>query len=231
MKEKNELNVRSEEAYRSLRTNIQFASVDKEIKSILVTSSIPGEGKSTVASNLAISLSYTGKKVILVDCDLRKPTIHRKLELSNQDGVTDALVKGYQLKRVLKKKSDTLHLVTAGTLPPNPAEIVGSEAMVKFIESLKNDYDYIIIDSPPLLSVTDPQLLAVQADATLLVVRENKAKLRLVTRAYETLKHVNANVIGTVLNDCKESFGGYSYYYEYGEKKVSENKFMFWKKN
>lgn len=208
----------SSEAYRSLRTSLQYSSVDRELQTIVITSSVPGEGKSMISSNLAFSMSEMNKKVLLMDADLRKPTIHKKLNLSNQIGLTDGIVHKLPLTEVIQKVNDYLHVMTAGKSAPNPAEIVGSEAMTHVLNQLKEEYDYIIIDTPPVLSVTDPQLLAIKADGTVLVVREGSVKHKLVLAAYKELEKVQANVVGTVLNDCEEKTKGYSqYYYQYEE--------------
>ena len=208
----------SKESYRSLRTNVQYSSVDKKLKTIIITSSIPGEGKSTVAINLAISMSEMNQKVLLIDADLRKPTLHKKMKLSNQVGLTDGIVCNLSWNEVIQKINNYLHVIPSGKIPPNPAEIIGSKAMDNLLDRLKEEYDYIIIDTPPVLSVTDPQLLAVKVDGTLLVVRERVAQNKLVLSAYQELLKVQANVIGKVLNDCKEKMVGYSKYY-YEEKK------------
>ena len=206
------------EAYRALRTSIQYSSVDKELRVLSITSSIPGEGKSTIAANLAFSMSEMEKKTILIDADLRKPTIHRKLKLSNLKGLTEGIVYKLELGEFIQMPYENFHVMTSGKIPPNPAEIVGSEAMSHLIEQLKELYDYIIIDCPPVLSVTDPQLIATKVDGTILVVREGKAKSKMVLTSYEALQKVHANVIGTVLNDSKQQTKGYSkYYYQYEE--------------
>ncbi len=208
----------SMEAYRSLRTSIQYSGIDTELKSLVVTSSIPGEGKSTVASNLAKSFSKMNKKVLLIDADLRKPTIHKKLQLSNQVGLSDLIVQKFNPSEVIQKVDDQFDVLTAGKIPPNPAELVGSEKMSQLLSYLKETYDYIIIDTPPVLSVTDPQLLALKADGTLMVIREGKARQKLILNAYKELKKLNVNVIGSILNDCGQKMGGYSqYYYQYEE--------------
>ena len=206
----------SAEAYRSLRTSIQYSSIDEELKTIVITSSVPGEGKSTVASNLAKSFSEMNQKVLLIDADLRKPTIHKKLSLSNQVGLSDLIVQKLPISDVIQVLGDDFHVMTSGKIPPNPAELVGSEAMTQLLMHLKEVYDYIIVDTPPLLSVTDPQLLALKADGTLLVVRQGIARHKFVLNAYKELEKVQARVIGTVLNDCEQKSKGYSkYYYAY----------------
>lgn len=221
----------SMEAYRSLRTSIQYSGIDTELKSLVVTSSIPGEGKSTVAANLAKSFSEMNKKVLLIDADLRKPTIHKKLQLSNQVGLSDLIVQKLSPSEVIQKVEDQFDVLTAGKIPPNPAELVGSEKMSQLLSYLKETYDYIIIDTPPVLSVTDPQLLALKADGTLMVIREGKARQKLILNAYKELKKLNINVIGSILNDCGQKMGGYSqYYYQYEEQSVNKKR-LFGRKN
>ena len=221
----------SMEAYRSLRTSIQYSGIDTELKSLVVTSSIPGEGKSTVAANLAKSFSEMNKKVLLIDADLRKPTIHKKLQLSNQVGLSDLIVQKLSPSEVIQKVEDQFDVLTAGKIPPNPAELVGSEKMSQLLSYLKETYDYIIIDTPPVLSVTDPQLLVLKADGTLMVIREGKARQKLILNAYKELKKLNINVIGSILNDCGQKMGGYSqYYYQYEDQSVNKKR-LFGRKN
>ena len=191
------------ESYRSLRTNIQYSSIDKHVKTLVVTSSNAGEGKSTVAGNLAYTFFQGGKRVLIIDCDLRKPSLHRKFNVSNEVGLTDVLVGTSELNKVMKKIDDNLYLLTTGTLPPNPAEIIGSNTMENFLEECKINFDYIILDTPPILPVTDSKLLAIKADATVLVVRSEISKLKHVSQAFKELGKVNANVIGTILNDVE----------------------------
>lgn len=219
------------EAYRSLRTSIQYSGIDTELKVLVVTSSIPGEGKSTVASNLAKSFSEMDKQVLLIDADLRKPTIHKKLKLSNQMGLSDLIVQKLNPTEVIQKVDDQFHVLTAGKIPPNPAELVGSEKMSQLLSYLKETYDYIIIDTPPVLSVTDPQLLALKADGTLMVVRAEKTKQKIVLNAFKELEKLNVNVIGSVLNDCGQKMGGYSQYYYQYEEQPAKRKGLFGRKS
>ena len=191
------------ESYRSLRTNIQYSSIDKQVKTLVVTSSNAGEGKSTVAGNLAYTFFQSGKRVLIIDCDLRKPSLHRKFNVSNEVGLTDVLVGTSELNKVMKKIDDSLYLLTTGTLPPNPAEIIGSNTMENFLDECKINFDYIILDTPPILPVTDSKLLAIKADATVLVVRSEISKLKHVSQAFKELGKVNANVIGTILNEVE----------------------------
>ena len=213
----------SAEAYRSLRTSIKFSLIDKPIKTIVVTSSLAGEGKSTVVVNLAYSLSQDGARVLVIDCDLRKPSIHENFLLSNEKGLTDVLFGKSDLKGVTKKIEGSLFLITAGTILPNPPEILGSKEMENLIKELKINFDYIIIDTQPILPVSDTLLLASKADATLIVVKARKTKEKIVKESYERLIEAKANVIGTVLNESDKSLDN-KYYGNYGDGKNKKGK-------
>lgn len=210
----------SAEAYRSLRTSIKFTSVDKPIKTVVVTSSVMAEGKTTVSGNLAYILSQDGARVLLIDCDLRKPSVHYNFFISNNEGLTDVLVGNCDLKNVIKKVDESLYVITAGTIPPNPSEILGSKSMEKLLEELAINFDYIIMDTPPVLPVTDALVLAAKSDATLMVIKARKTKEKMVKQTYDHLMEVRANVIGTVLNECDKSIDNKYYgYYEEGKSK------------
>lgn len=213
----------SAEAYRSLRTSIKFSLIDKPIKTIVVTSSLAGEGKSTVVGNLAYSLSQDGARVLVIDCDLRKPSIHENFLLSNEKGLTDVLFGKSDLKGVPKKIEDSLFLITAGTILPNSAEILGSKEMENLIKELKINFDYIIIDTPPILPVSDTLLLVSKADATLIVVKARKTKEKMVKESYERLIEAKTNVIGTVLNESDKSLDN-KYCGNYGDGKNKKGK-------
>lgn len=204
------------ESYRSLRTNIQYSSIDKQVKTLVVTSSNAGEGKSTVAGNLAYTFFQNGKRVLIIDCDLRKPSLHRKFNVSNEEGLTDVLVGTSKLNNVMKKIDDNLYLLTTGTLPPNPAEIIGSNTMENFLEQCKINFDYIILDTPPVQAVADAQILSTKVDGTIIVVRAGVTKKEDIHDTVNTLKKVNANIIGTVLHAVDSSKN--KYYYYYGEE-------------
>lgn len=204
------------ESYRTLRTNIQYSSFDKEYKVIMVTSSEPGEGKSTTAGNLALCLAQGDKKVILIDCDLRKPSIHKKFKISNIVGLSDVIIGKEELVTAVHRYNSNLMVLTSGKIPPNPSEMLSSKAMTTLIENLKEKFDYIILDTPPVQAVTDSQILSTKADGTILVVRAEGTKKDSVQNALSLLKKVNANVIGTVLNGVDNSRN--KYYYYYGEK-------------
>ena len=206
------------EKYRNLRTSIEYSSVDKKLQTIVITSGEKGEGKSTVSVNLAYIFAKQEKKVLIIDCDLRRPTVHKKFELSNQVGLTEVLVKKVELDQAIQKLDYGVDVLTSGKIPPNPAEIVGSKSVEKLFEYLKTIYDYIIIDTPPVEIVTDGVILAGKADGTILVVRANKTKDTSVIEAYTELKKVNANVIGTVINAVEIPKDKYGYYGYSGKK-------------
>ena len=204
------------ESYRTLRTNIQYSSFDKEYKIIVVTSSDPGEGKSTTAGNLALSMAQDDKKVILIDCDLRKPSLHKKFKISNLVGLSDVMIGKTDLVKAVHKHNKNLVLLTSGKIPPNPSEMLSSKTMGNLLETLKENFDYIILDTPPVQAVTDAQILSTKADGTILVVRAERTRRESVQNAVNLLKKVNANIIGTVLNGLDE--GRNKYYYYYGDK-------------
>ncbi|MBS5884521.1 MAG: CpsD/CapB family tyrosine-protein kinase [Clostridium sp.] len=204
------------ESYRTLRTNIQYSSFDKDYKVIMVTSSEPGEGKSTTSGNLALCLAQGDKKVVLIDCDLRKPSIHKKFKVSNIVGLSDVIIGKEELVAALHRYNKNLVILTSGKIPPNPSEMLSSKAMTALIENLKENFDYIILDTPPVQAVTDSQILSTKADGSILVVRSEKTKKDSVQNAIGLLKKVNANIIGTVLNGVDNSKNKYNYYY--GEK-------------
>ena len=165
---------------------------------------------------LAYTFFQNGKRVLIIDCDLRKPSLHRKFNVSNEEGLTDVLVGTSKLNNVMKKIDDNLYLLTTGTLPPNPAEIIGSNTMENFLEQCKINFDYIILDTPPILPVTDSKLLAIKADATVVVVRSEISKSKHVSQAFKELEKVNANIIGTILNDVE--MYSEKLYYDYSNK-------------
>lgn len=204
------------ESYRTLRTNLQYSSFDEEYKVIVVTSAEPGEGKSTTAGNLALSIAEGDKKVVLIDCDLRKPSLHKKFEISNTAGLSDVIVGKESISVVGYRYNNNLTVLTSGKIPPNPSEMLGSKSMKALIDALKKVFDYVILDTPPVQAVTDAQILSTRADGTLLVIRAEKTKKDSVVNSINLLKKVNANIIGTILNgvDTKRN----SYYYYYGDK-------------
>ena len=201
------------EAYRSLRTNIQYSSFDKKYQTLVVTSANPGEGKTTVAGNLALALAQGESKVLLVDCDMRRPSIHKTFKISNTYGISDLLVGNKKLESVAHKYNDNLTIVPSGKIPPNPAEMLGSKAMTAFLEEMKKHFDYIVLDTPPLQAVADAQILSTKVDGSLLVVRAGVTKKDAVHNAVSIINKVNGNIIGTVLNAADNSKDKYYYYY------------------
>lgn len=207
------------EAYRTLRTNIQYSSFDKEIRTIVVTSAEMAEGKSTVAGNIAISFSQGEKKVILIDCDLRKPSVHKNFKVSNLVGLSEVLLGKVVLQKAVKKRGENFHFLTSGKIPPNPSEMLASSAMTTLIEKLKEEYDIIVLDTAPLKAVTDAQILSTKVDGTILVVRAARTKRDVVIDAKNLLDKVGANIIGTVLQAVENTRGKYYYYYGNDEER------------
>jgi tyrosine-protein kinase Etk/Wzc len=210
------------ESFRHLRTNVQYAQLDKPLKTILVTSPNPKEGKSTIAANLAITLAQTEQRVLLIDADMRRPTIHALFGLKKDPGLTDLLFGSATLEEVTRQDVlDNLWIIGAGTKPPNPAEILGSIKMKEFIKTVRLAYDVVIFDSPPVLAVTDAAVLSTAVDGTLLVVSSDKTHVQALGRATEVLKGIGNTPVGVVLNnfDIRKAYGGYygsSRYGNYG---------------
>lgn len=214
------------ESYKSLRTNLSFASVNSNNKIIIVTSSIPGEGKSTVALNLSITLAASESKVLIIDCDLRKPALHKYLGLSRSKigGLTNVLSGSKSVEECIVHFNDIgISFLSSGPIPPNPAEILGSKKMETLIKELSKKFDYILLDTPPVSVVTDAAVLSNFADGVLFVIRQNYTNYETAQIAKRNLENVEAKVIGCVLNNFKakksnKSYDYYSYKYEYASK-------------
>lgn len=210
------------EAYRTLRTNIEFSNIDRSIKSIVITSSNPNEGKSTVAINLSVAMANANKKVLLIDSDLRKPTLHLFVGVSNDTGLTNVLVEDVDYKKLVKSISDLEHLdiLISGPIPPNPSELLGSNKMKIFLEKVLEDYDMIFLDSPPVGLVTDAAILSTVVDGTILICAAGETEIDQAKVAKSLLEKVNANIIGVVLNKIPIKKGKYyKYNYYYGQDK------------
>ncbi|MCA9929385.1 MAG: polysaccharide biosynthesis tyrosine autokinase [Anaerolineales bacterium] len=223
------------EAYRVLRTAIQFAVADDKSKRVLlVSSAVPEEGKSTTAANLAIVMAQAGNRVLLVDADLRRPSQHRVFKVSNKRGLSDLMLQfaadgskddmqGLLEDAVQQTPVDDLSLITCGPIPPNPSELLASQKMDTMLEAAAIDYDFVILDSPPVLAVTDSMILSAKADAMLMVVRARKSRKQYVKDVTERLQEVNANVLGWVLNSLKPKSEGHSAYYYYRDPYYAES--------
>ncbi|MFQ5836047.1 MAG: polysaccharide biosynthesis tyrosine autokinase [bacterium] len=223
------------EAYRTLRTNIQLANLDRPPRSLVVTSAGPLEGKSTTALNLAVALAHKESKVLLVDADLRKSVIHKALKLDNSTGLADLVHNHDSLEAPVKpsdsdltlnlggleaavKRLDTvdnLWVLTSGSKPSNPSELLGSSQMSSLIEQAKKEYDYLVFDTPPLMSVSDGAVLSSQTDAILVVIRPGKLKKEVALRTKELVERIQTPVLGAVLNNVEPNHSDYYYYYRY----------------
>ncbi|MGB5287301.1 MAG: polysaccharide biosynthesis tyrosine autokinase [Ignavibacteriaceae bacterium] len=216
------------EAFRALRTRIQFSRVNTEsLKTILITSSAPQEGKTTISSNLAGSFAQSKKKVLLIDCDLRKPSVHKLFGRERIPGLIDYLTGNAKLDKVLNQSDlENLNFITAGTIPPNPAEMLDSLEMRTFLKKMRDDYDLIILDSPPIIAVTDSEILTSMVDGTLLVVSAENTEIDLMERSVELIRRENTQFLGTVLNNFsyKSGYGSYyKYYYYYSRPEVKSS--------
>ena len=213
------------EAYRTLRTNIQYSSFDKKMQTILITSAEAAEGKSTVSGNLALTFAQNDSKVIIIDCDLRKPSVHKNFKISNRIGLSELLLGKAELQEAVQQRNDNLFVLTSGKIPPNPSEMLASSVMTNLIGKLRKEYDVIILDSAPVGAVTDPQILSTKVDGTILVTRAERTKRDIVLEAKNSLEKVGANLIGCVLHGVENTKGKYYYYYgSDGEEKKKKVK-------
>lgn len=202
------------EQYRTIRTNMQFSSVDNELNSILITSSGPEEGKSSVAANLAVVYAQQGKRVLLIDADLRKPTVHYTFRLDNLRGLSNVLVGEISIEdAVVHTDIETLDVMTCGPIPPNPSELLASRRMETLLKEAQLSYDMVIFDTPPVLAVTDAQILANIVDGTVLVVRSGETEIEAAQKAKEALEPAKAKLLGVVLNGREKKASNYYYYY------------------
>lgn len=207
------------EAYRVLRTNLQHSTADRPARTLLFTSAGPEEGKSTILSNLAVTLAQAQKRVVVVDCDLRKPTVHKTVDLDNAQGLTTVLVGAATVEDVTQHidVAGCLDVISSGPFPPNPAELLDSERMRLLLPELDRRYDYVLADPPPVLAVADATILASRVEGVLLVVRSRVARNDMLREAKRLLEKANARILGVVLNDVTLSDDGYRYYCYYGK--------------
>jgi capsular exopolysaccharide synthesis family protein len=204
------------ENYKAIRTSILLSSADNPPACLLVCSMAPKEGKTTTAANLASALAQQGKKVILIDADLRRPRIHKVYERENQAGLSSHLAGNSDPVIITDKLPDGIHIMTSGPIPPDPSELLGSKRLAALIETLRQTYDFIIIDSPPLMSVSDSLILAKLADGTVIVTRAAKTTYDMAQKGLKQLRDIGAHVIGLVINGADFRKSGYDYYYGYG---------------
>lgn len=204
------------EAIRIIRTNIQFSSADKNVKTILVTSSIAGEGKSFISSNLATAFAQNGKKVLLIDCDLRRGRLHKIFDLENDKGLSDLLItdiksdfSGYLKKTRIKN----LFLLTSGSVPPNPSELLDSKKNQALIGLLSKRFDYVIFDGTPVGGLTDSVIMAKYVDKVVIVCSVNYTKVEQLINTQKTLENIDADIAGVVVNKIPEAYSGYYGYY------------------
>lgn len=215
------------EAFRSLRTNLEYSSVDDPVKTMLVTSSGESEGKSTIAANLAIVEAQSGKNVVIIDADMRRPKVHVQFNKSNRKGLSDVITGKLSIDDVLKTydQVENLSIITCGTIPPNPSELLGSERMSQFIKELEGRFDLVIVDSPPMV-VSDTQILSGKVDGIIFVVIPGQTRAIRALRPIEELHRINAHILGVVANKIPKNrdyyYGGYNYYSPYGNRYISE---------
>lgn len=204
-----------DEAIRTLRTNIQFSDIDHKLKKLVVTSSVPDEGKTTIAINLAKSFAQNNMKVLLVECDLRNPSLNKELKVENNLGLTNVLLNKKDVSYAIMKdfEEENMDILLSGPIPPNPAEILSSESMKNLLTSLEDKYDYIIIDSPPAGIITDAAILSTISDAVIMVTRSNSTKKEELRSAIEKIKAVNGKILGIVLTFVQKENSRYGGYY------------------
>lgn len=216
------------EAYRTLRTNIQFSNVDGQLKTLCVTSSGPSEGKTTTTTNLVETFAQAGNRVLIIDGDMRCPRVHKVFKLSNTKGLTNVLAGQYTLGEVTQVAGTDVTVMTSGPIPPNPSELLGSQKMKDLIQQLKQQYDVIIIDAPPVGVVTDAAILSTIVDGTILVVASGKTEIDGAKRAKQLLENVGARLVGVVMTMIpvsKKGYYGYQYYSYYdGEQSETPKK-------
>lgn len=222
-------NTSAAEAYRSLRTAIQFVGVERPAQVIQITSALPSEGKTTTVANLGLALARGGKRVALVDCDLRRPRLHELFEVPGEGGLTSVLLREIPLSEAVHAVADQPHLelLTSGEVPPNPIELLTFGDFASVISTLRDDHDYVIVDTPPILPVADARVISALVDLTLLVVAANSSAEKDIRRSIELLQQVDARVVGTVLNNIPSrgrNSLSYGYWYSYGSRPLRQRR-------
>jgi len=207
------------EKFRGIRTNITFSSADTKVDTLIVTAEKPDAGKSTIATNIAISYAQSGLKTLIIDGDMRKPVQHYTFNVQNMKGLSSLIVEnGEPTEYIVPTHIENLYLLPAGPIPPNPSELLGSERFKTIFENLKGLFDMIIIDTPPVLSVTDAQILSQRAKNVVLVVDASNNNRDEVLRGKELIEQANGKILGVVLNKAEQDKSSSSYYYYYGEE-------------
>ncbi|MBK5245308.1 MAG: CpsD/CapB family tyrosine-protein kinase [Eubacteriaceae bacterium] len=215
------------EAFRNMRTNITFSDIDNELQVLAVTSSSSSEGKTTIISNYAVALAQSGKRILLMDCDLRRPQIHRKFDLTNKKGLTNILLKEIPIADGIQKTEvPNLFIIASGPIPPNPSEILASRRMGELITELKKDFDYVLLDAPPLGLVTDAAVLSSVAEGYIIVVSLGESDRDGVKYVIETIQNISANIIGVVANKVRSNkrYMDYGYHGYYEEERPVDKK-------
>jgi capsular exopolysaccharide synthesis family protein len=201
------------EAYQMLQANLKFMSLDRKVKTIVISSAVPREGKSEVAANLAATIAQSGRRVLLVDADMRNPSQHHLWGIVNSVGLSNVVVDQNELRQAVKPVTSNLSILTAGVMPPNPLAIIDSEAMTTFIETVAKDYDYVLFDTPPLAGTADAAVLGKMADGVLIVVRPGVADSASVAAAKSLLARSEPNILGLVANGVNVRYEPDSYFY------------------
>lgn len=201
------------EAYRTLRTNLSFYSVDNPIRTLVVTSPAPDEGKSTTIANLAVTMAQSGRRTILVDCDLRRPTLHELFEVDNNTGITSMVLNENAPPPLRKTEVENLWLLPSGPKPPNPADLLGSRQIDRVLTQLKEQADIVLLDAPPVVGVTDAAVLGAKTDGVLLIINAGKTRREHAERAKELLERARVRIIGAALTNA-QSDNSLSAYYE-----------------
>ncbi|TGE34851.1 polysaccharide biosynthesis tyrosine autokinase [Desulfosporosinus fructosivorans] len=213
------------EAYRVLRTNVQFTSVDSETQKVVVTSSGPREGKSHTVANLAVSMAQSGKSVLIIDADLRNPTQHKLFGMDNGDGLSVFLVQDQDYRKYIYETTvPGVMVLPAGPVPPNPAELVGSKRMKRLIEEVSKQFDMVLIDTPPIIAVTDAAILAQEVDGVILVLASGEVNKSYAQKAKEQLDKLGVKILGAVLNKVDMNTNEYYYYYSYNASDDTKKK-------